>query len=245
MSAATDDPRDNAVWHALRGAHRVVAEGDGRALRYHPDVSVFHAMADDAPESWAALAELTPPPAVAVVFRVLPQTPPPGWEVLASGDGYQMVLPDTVQVDLDRELAGTDAATGAAVSLRELGDADVPAMQELVAVTEPGPFRPRTVELGGYVGVFHDDRLVAMAGRRLRVPGWCEVSAVCTHPDVQRRGYGSLVTRVVAQRIQAEGDDAMLHVASTNTSAHAAYLRLGFVVRATALFAVYRAPGSA
>ena len=65
---------------------------------------------------------------------------------------------------------------------------DIGEMLALVELTRPGPFSVRTVELGGYVGVFDGDRLVAMAGQRLAPPGFREISAVCTHPDFRGRG---------------------------------------------------------
>ena len=116
-------------------------------------------------------------------------------------------------------------------------------MIALVALTEPGPFRPRTIELGGYIGIFHDDELVAMAGQRLRPPGYCEVSAVCTHPDARRRGYASIVTTRVATAIAERGETPFLHVASDNVTAKAVYEQIGFTVRRTVRFAALRAPG--
>ena len=113
------------------------------------------------------------------------------------------------------ELPAVDPTTGAAVTMRPLGDDDVDAMVALVALTEPGPFRPRTIELGGYVGIFHGTQLVAMAGQRLRPPGFREVSAVCTHPDARRRGYASIVTAEVSRGVLARGETPFLHVAVT------------------------------
>jgi predicted GNAT family acetyltransferase len=102
-------------------------------------------------------------------------------------------------------------------------------MVDLVTRTEPGPFRPRTIDLGGYVGIFHGDALVAMAGERFHPPGYVEVSAVCTDPSVRRRGYASIVTTAVADAIAANGDIPMLHVADDNVRARAVYEQLGFV----------------
>ncbi len=172
---------DNVAWHALTGPHQPFAEGTHSALRYRRDVSVFHAMADDDVGTWAELSRLVGPDGTATVFRALPITPPPEWEAVFVGDGLQMVGPAALAPRPDPPTVDVD--TGRAVTLRLLDDADVPAMIALVELTEPGPFRARTIELGGYVGIFHDDELVAMAGRRMRPPGFCEVSAVCTHPD--------------------------------------------------------------
>ena len=88
----------------------------------------------------------------------------------------------------------------APVAIRPLTLDDEPQMAALVALTEPGPWRPRTIELGDYFGVFDGDRLVAMAGERQRLPGFTEVSAVCTHPDARRRGLGAAVTAECLER---------------------------------------------
>jgi len=117
-------------------------------------------------------------------------------------------------------------------------------MQALVKLTEPGPFAPRTHELGGYVGIRDpgDGRLLAMAGRRTSVPGFTEISAVCTHPDARRRGYGELVTSAVAQRLLDEGITPFLHVALSNDNARRVYERMGFTHRRIAHFVAVRSP---
>ena len=51
---------------------------------------------------------------------------------------------------------------------RKLTEADVPEMLALTKLTEPGPFLPRTIELGSYFGIHDAGSLVAMAGERLR-----------------------------------------------------------------------------
>jgi GNAT superfamily N-acetyltransferase len=230
---------DNVAWHALAHDHAVFAEGDDHARRYLPEVSVFHATPDNDTASWASLARITAGNGTAVLFRGVPIEVPPEWTTLYDGDGFQMVLDHDVTMP---ELPAVDAATGSTVSFRPLTDADVPEMTTLVALTEPGPFQPHTIDLGGYVGIFHDDTLVAMAGQRMRPPGHCEVSAVCTHPDARRRGYASVVTLAVAAAVQARGEVAFLHVAGHNDSAKAVYERLGFRHRRQVRFAVVRAP---
>jgi ribosomal protein S18 acetylase RimI-like enzyme len=214
------DVLTNPAWYALVGAHASHADSHGLARRYDPDVSVFHAIDEPTAEAWDDLAQLATNKVV-VLFREAPlPEPPAGWKVLFSGEGHQMVRT-------------TPAASGPTLpddaTLRPLSDADVPAMVDLVTRTEPGPFRPRTIDLGGYVGIFHGDALVAMAGERFHPPGYVEVSAVCTDPSVRRRGYASIVTTAVADAIAANGDIPMLHVADDNVRARAVYEQLGFV----------------
>ena len=82
-------------------------------------------------------------------------------------------------------------------------------MLDLIARTEPGPFRPRTIEMGSYYGHFEGTDLVSMAGERLGFDGYTEISAVCTHPDVQGRGFGSALTHHVASEILGAGRAAV------------------------------------
>jgi predicted GNAT family acetyltransferase len=233
MASAMDDPLANIVWEALTTNHAAFAEGTGAARRYHPDVSVFAGMADDSAASWADLGDLVGAGRAAVVFRASPVEAPPGWSVVFAGQGHQMVLTSS--------LAEPDG-----VDVVELADDDAPEMQALVKLTEPGPFAPRTHELGGYVGIRDpaDGRLLAMAGRRTSVPGFTEISAVCTHPDARRRGYGEVVTSAVARRLLEEGTTPFLHVAVDNHTARRVYERMGFTTRRIAHFVAVRAPGA-
>jgi predicted GNAT family acetyltransferase len=113
-----------------------------------------------------------------------------------------------------------------------LGAADVAEMLALAELAKPGPFRPRTIELGTYVGIREGGRLVAMAGERTCVGSFREVSAVCTHPDAQGRGYArALIGRVVNRMLRA-GETPFLHVEGSNRRAIDVYLALGFVRRA-------------
>jgi predicted GNAT family acetyltransferase len=114
--------------------------------------------------------------------------------------------------------------------LLELGGDDVPEMLALAELTQPGPFGPRTLELGRYIGIRVDRRLAAMAGERMRPDGATEISAVCTHPDFTGRGYArALMTPLMADAFAA-GRRPILHV-KTENGAKRLYERLGFTVR--------------
>jgi len=121
-----------------------------------------------------------------------------------------------------------------------LGAADVPDMLTLAARTRPGPLWPRTYELGTYLGIRERGVLVAMAGERLRAPGWTEISAVCTAPEARGGGHASTLVRALMAGIRARGERPFLHVASGNASAAALYRRLGFVARADVTFRGFR-----
>lgn len=236
------DVLTNPAWHALVGAHASHADSHGAARRYRPDISVFHAIDEPTSDAWDDVAQLASG-GIVVFLREAPlPAPPDGWRTAFSGEGYQMVR--RAQSPAVPPLPATDPATGARVSLRELATADVDAMVDLVARTEPGPFRAGTIELGGYLGIFHDDTLVAMAGRRFRPAGYCEVSAVCTDHTARRRGYASILTARVSDDIAAEGDTPMLHVADNNDSARVAYEQLGFEVSRKCGFAAMQVPRS-
>lgn len=225
------DALANAAWHALTGPNADVAERHGGAARYDPDVSVFSAMETPDDDGWRDLADVIGPGGVAVLFREGGFQAPDGWQNVYGGTGVQMVL--------ERELDDNALPDGT----RPLTTDDVPAMTELIEIAEPGPWRPRTIELGNYHGVFEGDRLLAMAGQRMTLPNHVEISAVCTHPDARRRGYAAALTTHVARLILADGRTPMLHVAKHNTGAQRVYAALGFVLRREVSYQGFQAPG--
>ena len=182
MTAHPADPThvlDDVVRAALLGPHAHLAERRGRVLRYPVDVCPFLAFPDDPGDAdWRDLAQLAGP---GEVTGLAAAAVPDGWEVLFTLDGVQMV-DDGIPAAPDPEAV-------------VLGPADVPEMLALVERTRPGPFRPRTIAMGTYLGVRRGGRLIAMAGERLHPPGWTEISAVCT--DAEHRGEG-LATRLVS-----------------------------------------------
>jgi GNAT superfamily N-acetyltransferase len=221
---------DNPAWAALTGPHHAhFAERVGSAARYPADVSPFTALADpDDPAAWADLLALVGPGGSAPVSGAS-AGPPEGWETLRSGSGVQLTAGDAVTGALDPEAV-------------RLGPADVPEILELVARTEPGPFLPRTIELGAYWGLRDGGRLVALAGERLHPPGWTEISAVCTDQAYRGRGLATRLVLHVAAGIRARGETPFLHAVGTNASAIRLYESLGFSLRRRTLFQLVRAP---
>jgi len=113
-----------------------------------------------------------------------------------------------------------------------LNESDVPHMLKLVESCKPGPFGSRTRELGTYLGIRQAGDLIAMAGERLRFPGYTEISAVCTHPAHLGRGYASALLAMLARRIRDCGEIPFLHVRPENMRAVDLYTRHGFTKRA-------------
>jgi predicted GNAT family acetyltransferase len=211
------EPLDNPVWHSLRGPHAGLADTHGKAARYPAEVAAFSAVVDEqGDEAWADLATLHGPRPHPVLFRDV-IAPPPTWEVLMRFPTLQLVAPDSIDSE--------------PCAITELSIDDVDDMLALVELTEPGPFFRRTIELGTYLGVRQEGRLVALAGERMRIDGATELSAVCTHPDVRGSGLARALIAELVTRIRARGDLAFLHVLEENTTAIAAYGRLGFEVR--------------
>lgn len=219
---------DQAVWASLAGPHQYIAEVQGRARRYPVDVSPFGAVEDQSDRHcWEDLSSLIGPGG-RVVLTGREVNVPPDWEVLGGGHGKQMT--------------GENLTTKFDADCLELQADDVEEMLDLISRTEPGPFLPRTIELGGYLGIRSEGKLVAMAGRRLHPMGWVEISAVCTDPQFRRRGFADKLVRAVGAGIRADGAIPFLHVSATNENAINLYLKMGFKVRMEGTFRAVKAP---
>jgi predicted GNAT family acetyltransferase len=211
---------DNPAWHALTGPHAALALGDSHARCYPRDVAPFVAVASNTASAFASLARLIEAGRTVVLVGGCPERT----------DSWRLVRRfSVVQMMCDRQ---TTASAHRGPAVIPLSRADVPAMLRLTQLTQPGPFLPRTIELGTYVSIQHDTQLVAMAGLRFHLPGYREISAVCTHPSFRRRGYGARLVRVLVDDIQRAGDVPFLHVVSENSAAITLYESLGFVQRA-------------
>jgi predicted GNAT family acetyltransferase len=213
-------PLDRPVWSALTGrqSHRALIEGGAR--RFAPGLGLFAALADTSATSLADLGRLIVAHGDVAVVETTEPPPIPGAAVVSRAVCWQMIA-ETL----------TPAAP-AAFPITPLTEADASEMLALATLTQPGPFLARTHQLGQFVGVRADGRLVAMAGERMRPDGFTEVSGVCTHPDHRGRGYAAGLMRAVAAGIHAHGEVAILHVHASNTGAIELYRTLGFAFRA-------------
>lgn len=221
-------PPDNPVWQALSSHQRHFNRGDD-VLKYFPaNVSPFVGMEHWDHNDEETLLHQLPANRPFSVMMVKSVELPPSLEIVFTCPLYQMechveyTIPDN------------------APSIQKLGYNHIPQMLELTGKTKPGPFLDHTIDMGNYYGIFEDGQLAAMAGERLRLPGYTEISAICTDPVHLGKGYASLLTEYVAQRIFSEGSTPILHVKTDNTRAINVYQRVGFDVRSEVFFAIFR-----
>ena len=222
----TSHPLDNPVWHALTGPHAALSRRNGALLAYRPEIALFGA-AENPASDLDGLAGLIPDGAT-----------------LGFPFAGEFPLPDDVElvrkVDVQQMVAEHFVPTAVSAPIVPIGAANQAAMIALVELTKPGPFAPEAHRMGPFNGVFDGERLVAMAGERMSLDGFSEVSAVCTHPNYRGRGYAKQLVSVRSADIVARGKVPFLHVFPDNAPAIATYERLGFAPRRTMTFTVVR-----
>ena len=217
---------DNPAWHALAGPQREFGLVGERAASYRADVSPFAAVADQSPEALEELAELVAPGRFVPLFA-------PG----AISGGLSKLWRQRAVVPLSQWICPEPVAPPATADWVELGDSEAEQMLRLAKATDPGPFERQTHRLGDYVGIVADGKLVAMAGERMRLAGYREVSAVCTDSDYQGRGHAQALVLEIARRQQRAGCVPFLHVRTGSPAEEPAkrvYQNIGFVRRTDA-----------
>jgi hypothetical protein len=165
-------PLDNVIWQALTTRQARFGEGSDRSRRFVPQVSPLSGFEEPSYDNYSSLAALVDVGGTLAVFLDLPYQQHPAWEFVVGAPLLQMICD---------KAAPLTSPNGHRII--ELGSSESPEMLDLTALTKPGPFGTRTHELGAYIGIRDSGKLVAMAGERLKVPGFTEISAVCTHPE--------------------------------------------------------------
>ncbi len=224
-------PLDNVIWQALTTRQTQFAEGADRARRFIREVTLLGAISEPTPQGYADFARVVGIGGTGALFSDVPYEPREGWEYVAGGPLLQMVCEKGIKAS---------AAINSADAILDLSLQDSPEMIALTSLTKPGPFGARTHELGTYLGIRREGKLVAMAGERLKVPGYTELSAVCTHPDHTGQGYARVLMTEIMRLIRDRGETPFLHVRGDNTRAIDVYKLLGFRERKFGHFAVLR-----
>jgi len=231
IDASWESRLDNPIWSALTTDHAHFALGGEHARRYPEEIGPLSGMPAQNDAGYEAMRALAGPGGLVGLFLCEPPRPPRGWTLVRDGVIDQMTAARPSPV---RTVLPADA------ELRRLTPYDAPAMVELARLTEPGPFRLRTIELGNFFGIVQEGRLMAMAGKRLHLPGFIEVSGVCTHPDARGHGYARILMSRVIDEILECGRVPFLHTFAGNAAAIRIYQSLGFLYRRSFELAVLR-----
>jgi predicted GNAT family acetyltransferase len=213
-------PLDNVTWTALTTTQAHLAEANEFARRFPVDIGPLAGLKEPTEQAFNSLAALLNPGEAAALFLDRAQDPPSYLNVIATAPLLQMVQEEA-----------NNFSEGTSHQLIELKADDIPEMIALTEMTKPGPFGTRTRELGTYLGIRESGNLVAMSGERLRVPGYTEVSAVCTHPEHTGRGYAAALMQAVMNGIRGRQETPFLHTRADNDRAIGLYERLGFKSR--------------
>lgn len=221
---------DNPIWTALTTRHAHLSEGDELAKRYLPTYTTLAGMQTDSQASFNSLLKATESGhrTVGICSAAAPDIPT-FWRCAAQFAVSQMVCNELKEC---RNL-----------EMHTLTDTDVPEMRDLVILTQPGPFAEKTIEFGTFLAIKEEGRIAAMAGQRMKLPGYHEVTAVCTHPDFQGRGYARSLVYAISKLIAESGDTPILHVRSDNVAAIKSYTSVGFETRREFVFSVLKPAG--
>jgi len=221
---------DNPVWHALTTQHAGLAITADGAAKYPPAVAPFGAVGSATVRAADQLTSLITSTESIFLVGVAPPAPH-GWLLKPGKAMLQMICSARVP-----EVAGPPVTRMTAAHCDD--------MLALTALVFPGFFRPRTLEMGDYIGIYDGARLVAMAGQRMRLDGYQEMSAVCTHPAYTGRGYAQRLLALLCNAAFDRAFTPFLHVYSDNTRAIEVYRKLGFTERkAPLLWSLQKAGG--
>ena len=213
-----DHVLDNPVWNAMISYNGHLATGTGQVKLFPEDIGPFAGLKSLDSGSLQQLYELLCTDREVVIIIAGHVQIPGHFKVIKEGHLYQMTGEKVKQSSHDNMI----------VPLRKQ---HVPQMLELTQLTNPGPFRERTIEFGDYSGIFNSGRLIAMAGQRMHPDHYIEISAVCTHPEYTGKGYSSSLIIDQASQIANQGNIPFLHVNANNENAVRLYKKLGFAIR--------------
>ena len=216
MKIIEENKLDNPVWNSLSENHTEFAIDYNGTLFYNPDYCPFGGFAElestlHSTGKYASLCEnffiVGEKPKIADTLQIVK-------ELVC----IQMIIREKVSISFDNEII-------------KLTEEHADELFHLVNLVQPGYFKPKTFLLGNYYGIFNDGKLVSIAGERMKMNNFTEVSAIVTHPGHTGKGYAKQLTSHVVNTIFDENKTPFLHVVETNSGAIKLYEKLGFVTR--------------
>jgi ribosomal protein S18 acetylase RimI-like enzyme len=228
LETSLRDPFDQLVWRSLSSNHASLSQSRRLCKRYDPNVAPFGALKHQGAEAVASLAEVIDPGQEVCLIDQKADIPD-RFELLSSSRVCQML----------HDGRHNSTKKGDPV-IRKLERQDVPQMLKLIALAFPGYFRAETYKMGDYFGIFENGNLVSMAGERISIPGYREISSICTHTEHRGNGYAARLTQFLIDMHSSHGMQSFLHVGEQNGSAKALYEKLGFLTRNIVEVNLYR-----
>ncbi|WP_316633009.1 GNAT family N-acetyltransferase [uncultured Flavobacterium sp.] len=216
MKITEENKLDNPIWNSLSESHEKFAIDYNGTKFYNPDYCPFGGFL----ELESTLESAKKYASLCVNFFIVGKKPiiADSLEIVKKLVCLQMIIHEKIQITFDNEI----------IKLTEEHSEE---LFDLVNLVQPGYFKTKTPLLGSYYGIFNDRKLVSIAGERMKMNTFTEVSAIITHPDHTGKGYAKQLTSHVVNTIFNEGKIPFLHVVESNLGAIKLYEKLGFVMR--------------
>lgn len=218
MSHGRFEKLDNPAWWALTGLQHQFAIGTTHIKRYQRGILPFAAYEQGTPESINALDTWLEAGETFYLIGELPPLPS-HWTMIKELPCVQMIIEMAVTIAED------------AASIYHLTASHSTDMFNLINKVQPGYYEPDTHRLGNYYGIFQQDKLIAIAGERMRLEQLTEISGICTDPGYTGRKYAQHLIAHLCNTNLALGKIPFLHVLQTNERAIRLYEYMGFKQR--------------
>ena len=211
---------DNCVWAALHGPHSKYADKTDHACVYKPEYYRFAAVSEYTEKAYKELASIVNSGRTIAIAGTGQTVNYQEWTHIASPKVHLMILEEPIKPpDLPYEkLTPTDTK-------------DTIALSKTSNHTEE--LNLHKYMIGDFYGIKNSGRIVSIAGERMQLDEYSEVSGVCTHPDYRRRGYGGGLTLHKCSMIHDRGKTPFLGVLDDNSNAVQLYKKLGFIIHTT------------
>ena len=208
---------DNPAWHALTERHAGFARGTDELKRYDPTIVLFAGF-DRTKENIAEQFDHVF--AAGNSFFLFDDYPALRLNYIVETvvQCLQMFCEIPMPVPITENIVPLDAS-------------NQEEMYSLVSQVFPGYYLPGTALMGDYLGIFNEGKLVAMAGERLCLNGFTEISAVVTHPNYTGRKYAQQLVSQLNDKNLQDGNIPFLHTGSNNERAIKLYELLGYKKR--------------
>lgn len=208
---------DNPFWHSLQTRHRDIALRTTESARFPAEYAPFLSVVDAHEHSPSAITSLLEAKESVYLLGIAPK-PNKAWHMEAFTPLVQMICDAPLKVIVGPEII-------------QLTDQHRTNVMDLIARVYPHYFRNRTMELGRYFGIFQGEKLAAMIGERMGTDTHQEISAICTDPDFNGRGYARRLLAYISNNNIETCRTPFLHVSLENKRALSLYESIGYRAR--------------